>query len=64
MQALGKFSPFVSTHSQSPTIGNKSLLEMKTFSTLDKDKPDTENIRGLNLAAVMCKTVQVNRLSF
>jgi hypothetical protein len=29
---------------------------------LDKAKPDTENIRGLNLAAVMCTTVQVSRL--
>jgi hypothetical protein len=30
---------------------------------LDKAKPDTGNIRGLNLAAVMCMTVQVSRLS-
>jgi hypothetical protein len=27
------------------------------FATLDKPKPETENIRGLNLAAVMCMTV-------
>jgi hypothetical protein len=30
---------------------------------LDKAKPDTEYIRGLDLAAVMCMTVQVTRLS-
>jgi hypothetical protein len=30
---------------------------------LEKAKPDTENIRGLNLAAVICMTVQVTRLS-
>jgi hypothetical protein len=29
---------------------------------LDKAKPDTENIRDLNLAAVMCTTVQVSEL--
>jgi hypothetical protein len=31
--------------------------------TLDKAKTDTENIRGLNLAAVMCMTVHVTKLS-
>jgi hypothetical protein len=34
---------------------------MKMFATLDKAKPDTENIRGSNLAAVMCTTVQVSK---
>jgi hypothetical protein len=29
---------------------------------LDKVKPHTENIRGLNLAAVICTSVQVSRL--
>jgi hypothetical protein len=29
---------------------------------LDKAKPDTESIRDLNLAAVMCTTVQVSRV--
>jgi hypothetical protein len=29
---------------------------------LDKAKPDTGNSRGLNLAAVMCTTVQASRL--
>jgi hypothetical protein len=28
------------------------IMKMKMFTTLDKAKPDTENIRGLNLAAV------------
>jgi hypothetical protein len=46
--------------------GNKQksskIIKMKMFATLDKARPDTENIRGLNLAAVMCTTVQVSRL--
>jgi hypothetical protein len=37
--------------------------KMQLFVTLDKAKPDTENITGLNLAAVMCTAVQVTRLS-
>jgi hypothetical protein len=28
---------------------------------LDKARPHTENIRGLNLAVVMCTTVQVSK---
>jgi hypothetical protein len=28
---------------------------------LDKARPHTENIRGLNLAAVTCTTVQVSK---
>jgi hypothetical protein len=47
--------------------GNKQksskIMKMKMFATVDKAKPDTENIRGLNLAAVMCMIVQVTRLS-
>jgi hypothetical protein len=35
---------------------------VKMFATLDKAKPSTENIKGLNLAAVICMTVQVSRL--
>jgi hypothetical protein len=38
-------------------------MKMRMFATLDKAKPDIENIRGLNLAAVMCVTVQLSRLS-
>jgi hypothetical protein len=38
-------------------------MKMRMFATFDKVKPDTEDIRGLNLAAVMCMTVQVSRLS-
>jgi hypothetical protein len=37
-------------------------MKMKMFATLDKAKPDTENIRSLNLAMVMCTNVQVSRL--
>jgi hypothetical protein len=34
----------------------------ENFATLEKAKPDLESIRGLNLAAVMCMTVQVSRV--
>jgi hypothetical protein len=49
------------------SVSNKQksskIMKMKLFATLDKAKPDTENTRSLNLAAVMCMTVQVTRLS-
>jgi hypothetical protein len=35
---------------------------MKMFAILEKAKPDIENIKALNLAAVRHKTVQVTRL--
>jgi hypothetical protein len=38
------------------------LMEMQMFAILDKAKPDTENIRGLDLAAVKRTGVQVTRL--
>jgi hypothetical protein len=44
-------------------VMSSKILKMRMFATLDKVKPDTENIRGLNLAAVMCMTVQMSRLS-
>jgi hypothetical protein len=34
-------------------------MKMKKFAALDKARPDTENIRGSNLAAVRYKIVQV-----
>jgi hypothetical protein len=40
----------------------KQAEVIKMFAKLDKAKPDTENIRGLNFSAVMCTTVQVSRL--
>jgi hypothetical protein len=36
-------------------------MKIKMFVTLYKARPHTENIRGLNLAAVMCTTVQVSK---
>jgi hypothetical protein len=39
-------------------------MVMKMFAILDKAKPDIENIRGLNLVAVIHATVQVTRLPF
>ena len=36
---------------------------MKMFAPLDKTKPNTGNIRGLNWAAVKRTTVQVSRLA-
>jgi hypothetical protein len=41
---------------------SSKIMKIKMFVTMDKARPDTENIRGLNLAAVMCTTVQVSRL--
>jgi hypothetical protein len=41
---------------------SSNFMKMKMFATLDKAKPDTENIRGLNLAVAMCTTVQVFRV--
>jgi hypothetical protein len=45
--------------------GNKQksskTIKMRMFATLDKARPDTENIRGSNLAAVMCTAVQVSK---
>jgi hypothetical protein len=33
---------------------------VKMFATLDRAKPVIENIRGSNLVAIMCTTVQVS----
>jgi hypothetical protein len=37
-------------------------MKMEMYVVLDKAKPHTENIKGLNLAAVIYATVQVSRL--
>jgi hypothetical protein len=37
-------------------------MKMQMLAALDKAKPDTENIRGLNLAAVKHMTVKVTEL--
>jgi hypothetical protein len=42
---------------------SSKIVKMIMFDILDKSNQDTENIRGLNLAAVMCMTVQVTRIS-
>jgi hypothetical protein len=43
-------------------FGQSSLImKMKMFATLDKARPHTENVRGSNLAAVTCTTVQVSK---
>jgi hypothetical protein len=39
------------------------IMITKMFAILARAKPDIENIRGLNLAAVKHTTVQVTRLS-
>jgi hypothetical protein len=36
-------------------------MDIQMFVTSEKAKPDTENIRGLSLAAVQRTTVQVTR---
>jgi hypothetical protein len=35
---------------------------MRMFAILDKAKPDIGGMRGLNLAAITCTTVQVSRV--
>jgi hypothetical protein len=40
------------------------IMRIKIYGILDKAKPSTTNIRGLNLSAVKCTTVQVSRLSW
>jgi hypothetical protein len=46
-----------------PDAGSKQklykIMRMNVFAVLDKAKPDTENIIGLNLAAVKRTAVQV-----
>jgi hypothetical protein len=37
-------------------------MSMNMFVVQDKAKPDTENIRGLNLAVVKLTTIQVTEL--
>jgi hypothetical protein len=37
-------------------------MRMKMFAAMDKSKPDTEHIRGLNLAAVKLPTVEETKL--
>jgi hypothetical protein len=36
-------------------------MEMQMFTTFKKEKPDTENITGLNLVVVKHTTIQVTR---
>jgi hypothetical protein len=36
--------------------------ENEMFATMDKPKPSIENIKGFNLAVVICTTAQVSRL--
>jgi hypothetical protein len=46
--------------------GNKKsykIMKIQLFATWEKAKPDTENIKGLSLAAVKRTTVQVARQS-
>jgi hypothetical protein len=38
------------------------IMKMQMFATLDKENPDTGNIKGLNLAVVKRTTFQVTRL--
>jgi hypothetical protein len=39
-------------------------MKMKMLVPLDKARPHIENIRGLNLPAVTCTTVQVSKLPY
>jgi hypothetical protein len=39
-----------------------NIMKLQTFAVLDKAKPDTEDIKGLNLKMVKYTTIQVTRL--
>jgi hypothetical protein len=39
-------------------------MKINKFEILDKAKPSTENIRGLNLAAVNVMTVKMDKMPF
>jgi hypothetical protein len=54
---------FITKHADNKQKSSK-IMKMKMFVLLDKARPHTENIRGLNLAAVMCTTVQVSKLPY
>jgi hypothetical protein len=53
LRTIGNFPRRTSVH---------EIMNMEMFATLDKAKPNTDNVRDLNLAVVMCTTVQVSRL--
>jgi hypothetical protein len=40
----------------------REIMKTRMFVVLDKAKPDTENIRGLNVTTAKHTTVQVTRL--
>jgi hypothetical protein len=42
--------------------GEQLFMRMNMFAVYNKAKPDTENIRRLNLAVVELKVVQVTKL--
>jgi hypothetical protein len=42
--------------------GQAEIMKMKMYAIMDKAKLHTENIKSLNLAAVIYMTVQVSRL--
>jgi hypothetical protein len=43
------------------TSRSHKIMRMKMFAALEQVKPNTENIRDLNLAAVKHTTVQVTK---
>jgi hypothetical protein len=52
----------LSLHSYATEDSMFTIMKMKMYVILDKAKAHTENINGLNLAAVMYTTVHVSRL--
>jgi hypothetical protein len=47
---------------QEASRSHPKIMKMKMFGILDKAKPSTDNIKGLNLAAVICTIVQISRV--
>jgi hypothetical protein len=44
--------------------GSYDIMRITMFAAQDKAKPDTENVRGLNLAVIKLTTIQVTKLLF
>jgi hypothetical protein len=63
---LSKFYTFMISSQNYAGSKHKSykIIIIQMFVILDKAKPITENIRGLNLAVVKPTTVQVTKLPF
>jgi hypothetical protein len=61
---LSKFRKFMTTQQSYAEDKQKSftIMKMQMYVLLGKAKPHTENVKGLNMMAVIYTTVEVPRL--